>query len=496
MQYCRYGRAVLVALFLAIIVSACGGAEEPTQPTIRITTLENDSQVNTGQQVAVGFEAADVEGVMQVELTINGEPTYVEAADPPVNIFSGSYSWVPEQPGSYLIQVVTFNVNGEASDPAQVAVKVEGDPVAAVGEPTPTIAPVETGVGEVPTETPTVSFVPPTPAGGETPTPTTVSDAEAAVVETEDTPAAESTGPLVTANIGLNVRGGPGTNYPTIGRLIEGETAEITGRDQNGGWWQIAYSSESGDRGWVAADTEFTTAANADSVAVVEAPLPPDDAAAADDPAPDAPVDPALPVIFSFTTERDAIPAGESTILTWELENAKEAYLRYDGQEEGVVSPGSKSVSPGKDTTYTLVARNDSGETMADLTIRVTTPSPTSAPVRRDGRITLLSGQAVDFDDGVVQDDSGSIIDLAWDFQQRGFSRRNGAIGVLMSESFNDLTVTDCVDAPYGAPISGVDISGSVVGCYRTSEDRLGKFSIVDWDLTGKVTLDWLTWEK
>lgn len=454
-------------LVVALLLSACGG--EQNRPTIKITTLENGGQVNVGQQIAVGFEAADVKGVIQVELTINGEPTYVEAADPPVNIFSGSYPWKPEQAGSYLIQVVTFNVDGQASDPAQVAIRVEE--TAGAFAPTPTISPVELIPAEATTlaAIPTI-LVPPTPSGS---------------MQTDLIP-------RVTAKVNLNVRTGPGIPYPTIGRLSEGQTAEISGRSADSGWWQIFYDSdvsENGEQGWVTADVEFSTATNTTNVPLVEAPPP---AAVGQQP----PADPAKPTIYSFVAERDTLAAGESVVLSWDLENAREAYLRYNGREEGVVSPGSKRVSPQEDTLYTLIARNDNGETTAQVTIRVTAPASTSVPVLRDGRVTIVNGQAIDFDRGVIQEDSGPEIDFVWDFRQGGFLRRNGAIGTLVGVSFADLTFDDCATTAYGDPLNNVDISSSVVGCYRTGEDRFGKFAITAWDLRGQLTIDWLTWNN
>jgi hypothetical protein len=90
----------------------------------------------------------------------------------------------------------------------------------------------------------------------------------------------------------------------------------------------------------------------------------------------------ATPVIHHFTADRSTIKAGESAVLSWDLSDAEAAYLHYDGLEEGVVAPGSKTVSPGSTTTYTLVARNDGGETVSEITITVdaSSPVPTSAP--------------------------------------------------------------------------------------------------------------------
>ncbi|GAB4538462.1 MAG: hypothetical protein Kow0063_26310 [Anaerolineae bacterium] len=94
---------------------------------------------------------------------------------------------------------------------------------------------------------------------------------------------------------------------------------------------------------------------------------------------------PRPPTIAYFNADRTTINAGESVMLSWDLSGAQAAYLRHEGNEEGVVAPGSKSVSPAVTTTYTLVARNDGGETIAEVTITVLpvthTPLPTDMPL-------------------------------------------------------------------------------------------------------------------
>ena len=93
---------------------------------------------------------------------------------------------------------------------------------------------------------------------------------------------------------------------------------------------------------------------------------------------------PRPPTIAYFSADRSTINAGESTTLTWDLSDAKAAYLRYENTEEGVVAPGSKMVSPATTTVYTLIARNDGGETTVQLTINVIpvtdTPVATATP--------------------------------------------------------------------------------------------------------------------
>jgi hypothetical protein len=450
-------------------LAACGGsADAPSQPTINFKSLDDGSEVNLGQAVSISYEAADVKGVTQVELTINGQPIHIEAVTPPVNVFSGSYVWTPESGGSYLLQLVAFNVDGVSSPVAQVAVTVSGE--------TATVAPTATLVSQTaPTDTPTSVVASPTPAEA-TATPT---------VEAADVGSGAK--PMVTTLIGLNVRAGPGTNYPVVGRILAQETAEITGRNEAASWWQIVFDSGVAERGWIAAGAEFSTATNADNVPVVEAPTPPEPIGSANND---------RPVIDRFEADPDTITAGENVLLSWDLRNATEAFLRFDGKEEGVVAPGSKTVAPTKDTVYTLIARNDAGETTREVTVRVGEATATPASVSESGTLNVSDGQTIDFDNGAVQGDGGAGADFFWSAQQKEFKSRNGAIGSLINKGFADITLADCTAASYGVPISGIDGSQPIAGCYRTNEDRFGKFAITNWDLTGRLTIEWVTWRN
>jgi micrococcal nuclease len=78
--------------------------------------------------------------------------------------------------------------------------------------------------------------------------------------------------PLVTtAENNVNIRSGPGPDYPIIGTLVAGQSLEIVGRTADSSWWQVAAPD---DLGWVAA--QVTTASDAgDSLPVVEGAAPP-----------------------------------------------------------------------------------------------------------------------------------------------------------------------------------------------------------------------------
>jgi hypothetical protein len=88
-----------------------------------------------------------------------------------------------------------------------------------------------------------------------------------------------------------------------------------------------------------------------------------------------------LPTIDYFKADRTSIAAGESVTLTWDLNDAKEAYLSVGGEEEGVVAPGTKTVAPNETTTYTLIARNDDGEVKKKVKIEVSAASAVESPI-------------------------------------------------------------------------------------------------------------------
>lgn len=469
----------VTALGITLLLSSCSGTnsepEQPTVPVASITSPEVNSNLPVDQDILITFNAADVSGIAQVELSIDSEAVMIETVNPPVNSYTASYRWRPEQAGTHVIELTAFNVEQAASETDQVTVSVIGAGQASI-EPPPTVedagaelAPTaEAAEAPAPTETP-VPFASPT----------------VAPLESADNQS------RVTMLVGLNVRQGPGTNYPIIGRLAADETAVITGRNDFSSWWQIEFASNVGDRGWVAASSEFSEATNTEGVPVVPAPSAEEVASA---PATAAPTASQKPTIFSFTADRYNIGPNEEVTLKWDLENAQAAFLRYDDEEEGVVAPGSKSVSPDEDTRYVLVARNEAGETTAELSIDVSGSTPTPVPVYRDGKIRITNKQSIDFDAGLVYSDADEDTDFVWDAGAQGFTQRNGASGALVGRNFNEIGLNICQDAAFDRPVAGIDGSSQVTGCYITSEDRYGKFFVSDWDLTGNLTVEWVTW--
>ncbi len=108
--------------------------------------------------------------------------------------------------------------------------------------PGPTATPTPTAV---PTATPTAT---PTPTAAPTLTPTATATPTASPTPTA-TPA-----PLPVARVGqagVNIRSGPGLNYPVLEVAEAERRLNVIGRNAAGGWWQVC-CTQAGATGWVA----------------------------------------------------------------------------------------------------------------------------------------------------------------------------------------------------------------------------------------------------
>jgi hypothetical protein len=76
--------------------------------------------------------------------------------------------------------------------------------------------------------------------------------------------------------------------------------------------------------------------------------------------------------ILRFVASPQQIRAGETSTLTWAVENAEEVTI--DGIGRVNPSSGSSSVSPSQTTTYRLTARNRNGEVSETVTVAVQRP--------------------------------------------------------------------------------------------------------------------------
>jgi hypothetical protein len=77
--------------------------------------------------------------------------------------------------------------------------------------------------------------------------------------------------PFITTTVNSNVRGGPGTVYDVLGNLLEGQSADILGRNSAGTWWVIAFAPGPGGQGWIA-NSIVTVSGDTSNVPIVAAP--------------------------------------------------------------------------------------------------------------------------------------------------------------------------------------------------------------------------------
>ena len=118
----------------------------------------------------------------------------------------------------------------------------------------------------------------------------------------------------------LNVRSGPGTNYPIIGKVFPGSAYRITGKNAAQTWWRIDYN---GRYGWVYASLT-STAGNTTAIKIIPTPRPPANPNPTFTPTP-APLLP--PPRFTSFSGEDIVTAywkWDCIYYGWELESEPE----------------------------------------------------------------------------------------------------------------------------------------------------------------------------
>ena len=122
-------------------------------------------------------------------------------------------------------------------------------------------------------------------------------------------------GPYGVATDYLNIRSGPGTNYPTLVVAAPNATGEITGKSVDGLWWQIKISTDYSTSGLAWAHGAYVVAHNVENIPVVEAPpVPPTN--------PDPPEDVYSCLLVSQSpVDGTSFEKGTSFDMAWEVEN-------------------------------------------------------------------------------------------------------------------------------------------------------------------------------
>lgn len=182
------------------------------KPSVTITSPREGDQFQVDREILVTASATDESGVTRVQLLANNQPvrtvlSETEQGDKQKNVALG---YTPRTSGEVTLSVVAYR-GTIASDPAQIKVNVVSQIVATA---------TSGGGGSTP--------------GGGVPT-----------IDVND-PTCRAR-----AKTGLNLRQGPGTNFPVLLTLSAGQTVPIIGRLGDNTWWQVRSGTT---HGWVFAE--------------------------------------------------------------------------------------------------------------------------------------------------------------------------------------------------------------------------------------------------
>jgi hypothetical protein len=224
----------LKLLFILLIIATLGliscTRDAEGLPRVWIDSPRPGTTIPVGQPVIVYSHAFASSGVAEVVLSVDGEAYQRSAAaDTEIDFSDFEHEWLPPGAGTYILQLVAYDSEGERSSPATISITI-GTELA-------------------------------------------VEDPEDQGDETEDTEDLKDCPPLATANTNSFCRSGPGEKYGTTGALSSGESAQVMGRSENGNWWVINQPGDSGTC-WIWKDL-VDVLPDTCVVAVVEAPSPP-----------------------------------------------------------------------------------------------------------------------------------------------------------------------------------------------------------------------------
>jgi hypothetical protein len=240
----RIFRAALCIVLPLLATTGCnlntpqGGEEQAITgaPIVRMIAPLPNAPYREGVGVPIQAQISNAgSDIDRVEVSVDGTVVQTFAAPNPDGrpAFSITHTWPAAGSGTHSIDVIAFRADGSASPSVAVSITVvvQGAVVTDEPQPSPSGGTQTTGGQQV-----TATRSQP-PAATNTPQPTQV-------------PASATPNtPQITTRQGINVRGGPGTNFnPPIGSLAAGATAPLVARNPAGDWYKIRYYN---GEGWV-----------------------------------------------------------------------------------------------------------------------------------------------------------------------------------------------------------------------------------------------------
>lgn len=175
----------------------------------------------------------------------------------------------------------------------------------------------------------------------------------------------------VIAPDGVNLRSGPGTNYPVVGTAPFDATGKLAGISEDGQWYAAILQPTPLQLGWVSA--RFVVVTDSENLPVLPTPPTPTPTA--------TPTPAATPTsAIAFTADNFTLNSGQCTTLRWSSSNVQAVYVYPQGDNYlnfGVPGTGTEQVCPTTTTTYEMrVVMTDGSTQILQVTITVNQNNP------------------------------------------------------------------------------------------------------------------------
>lgn len=422
---------------LALALAACQQAQNPTptqsaqasKPNLVIVSPASNATFQVGSEVKVQSTSADAEGIVLVELMVDGQ-TVQNSPTPngqPQAQFSVIQTWLPTVPGSHVITVRATNSRLATGEASITIIVVSATPAATATLVVQTQV-IPTATRLVPTATPPASATP------SAPTTCTLASTFVADVTIPDGTVIAPGGSFVKTwaiqNSGTCTWGGgynvifvdgnslgasspqpiPAANPGDIINISVNMTAP-TAPGSYVSVWQILASN--GVPFGVRFDAQIT---------VPGAPPPPPPVQPTNRPPPPPPPPPVgcngTPRFSSFIANPLTVFPGQVSTLSWGLvSNANSVFLSSPSGTQPVGTPGALQVQPSLTTAYTLIAycNNVSAQLQITVTVQGSSGGCSGTPVFNGFYASpqfVSAGQQATLNWGLVQNASSVYLQL------------------------------------------------------------------------------------
>jgi len=170
----RSSTVILPLVLLGLVTAILSCAPVEAGPRAWIDWPRDGFETTPGTTVTLIAHGYAEKGVGEVRLNVDTQPYRVVSPEQAGEQFvEVSMEWLADEPGTYLLSVTALDANGQASNPASVAVSVTGDRPGLTLTPTPLTTAVTMTVGSPTVAPPTGTPEEPPVATATSPPPTT-----------------------------------------------------------------------------------------------------------------------------------------------------------------------------------------------------------------------------------------------------------------------------------------------------------------------------------